>query len=156
MFIQTFSTLFDRDLRRLTQQIDAYDDERTLWDVAPGISNSAGNLCLHLIGNLNQYIGATLGHTGYGRNRPAEFSVKHVPKADLLADLAQTRAMLRVTLSSLTDDQLHDPYPHDELGYPMTIHYFLVHLSGHLTYHLGQIDYHRRLLTQGQTIPYEA
>ena len=156
MLIETFSILFGRDVSRLSQQINAYADEDTLWAVVPGIHNSAGNLCLHLIGNLNSYIGATLGGTGYVRDRAAEFSTNGVPKRVLLARLDQTKAMINNTLSSafMPDSRLSDFYPDEVLGYPMTIHYFLTHLSGHLTYHLGQIDYHRRLLTNGSAIPY--
>ena len=155
MLTNTLITLFARNLSRLMQQIDAYDAEQKLWEVAPGISNSAGNLCLHLIGNLNAYIGATLGKTGYVRDRSAEFSAKHIPKAELLADLTSTKAMINATLSAIPDDQLSKLYPDEVLGYPMTIHYFLVHLSGHLNYHLGQIDYHRRLLTGAQRVTYQ-
>jgi hypothetical protein len=108
-----------------------------------------------LIGNLNAYIGATLGKTGYVRDRATEFSAKHIPKAELLADLTSTKAMINATLSAIPDDQLSKLYPNELLGYPMTVHYFLVHLSGHLNYHLGQIDYHRRLLTGAQRVTYQ-
>ncbi|MFD2572006.1 DinB family protein [Spirosoma soli] len=152
----SFETLFARDLSRLSQQIDAYEDESTLWEIAPGIHNSAGNLCLHLIGNLNTYIGANLGNIPYVRDRPMEFSARYVSKASLLSDLEETKNRVRATLQNLTDGQLGDLFPDEVLGYPMTIHYFLVHLAGHLNYHLGQIDYHRRLLTQGHTISYKS
>ncbi|WP_460975485.1 DinB family protein [Spirosoma knui] len=137
------------------QQIEAYEDERMLWEVAPGINNSAGNLCLHLIGNLNTYIGDNLGNIRYIRDRPAEFSDKHILKVTLLSSLQDTKTRITTSLEKLTDDQLGNPFPDEVLGYPMTIHYFLVHLAGHLNYHLGQIDYHRRLLTQGRTIDYK-
>ncbi len=156
MLAETFETLFARDLTRLIQQIDAYSDENKLWEVAPGISNSAGNLCLHLIGNLNTYIGATLGGTDYVRDRPAEFSAKYISKADLRAGLAKTKEVISLTLGNLSDSALNELYPEEILGYPMTVHYFLVHLSGHLNYHLGQIDYHRRLLTQEHRVTYES
>ncbi|CCH52134.1 hypothetical protein BN8_01108 [Fibrisoma limi BUZ 3] len=154
MLAKTFDILFARDLKRLLQQIEAYPDEAILWEVAPGISNSAGNLCLHLIGNLNTYIGKQLGGTNYVRDRDAEFSTKHVPRAELLAGLTTTSEVVSRTLSALPDDSFNEPYPEEVLGYPMTIHYFLTHLSGHLNYHLGQIDYHRRLLTKGQRVTY--
>lgn len=155
MLTNTFKVLFTRDLKRLSQQIDSYQDEDKLWEIAPGISNSAGNLCLHLIGNLNTYIGLHLGGTGYIRDRAAEFSVKYVARTELLASLDQTSIMINEALSTLSDSQLENLYPADVLGYPMTIHYFLVHLSGHLNYHLGQIDYHRRLLTKGERVSYQ-
>lgn len=145
--IDTFNTLFSRDLKRLSQEIDAYTEEAMLWQTAPGINNSAGNLCLHLLGNLNTYIGATLGQTGYVRDRDAEFTVKKSPKSTLLAGIEDLKSTLAATFTRLTDEQLTDLYPVEVLGYPMTVHYFLTHLSGHLNYHLGQINYHRRLLS---------
>lgn len=156
MLVETFEMLFVRDLSRLKQQIESYEDESKLWEVAPGTSNSAGNLCLHLIGNLNTYIGARLGNTGYVRDRSAEFSAKHMSKTELLAGVAKTNEVIRAVLISISDNDLSKPYPEDVLGYPMTVHYFLAHLSGHLNYHLGQIDYHRRMLTQSQRITYES
>ena len=53
----SFITSFNRDLKRLHKEIEAYTDEAVLWQKAEGISNPAGNLCLHLVGNLNEYIG---------------------------------------------------------------------------------------------------
>lgn len=154
MLKQSFSALFDRDLGRLVQQIEAYPDEETLWLIDNGIANSPGNLCLHLIGNLNEYIIRRLGNFEYTRDRPAEFNTRFVPKTDLVADLQETRKKLADTFDLLGDDVLDNMYPEEVLGYPMTIHYFLVHLAGHLNYHLGQIDYHRRLLAGGSAIKY--
>lgn len=152
--IDTFIALFTRDLNRLTREIDAYTDETVLWQTALGINNSAGNLCLHLLGNLNTYIGSTLGQSGYVRNREFEFSAKNVPKTVLLAGIDTLQQVLKTTLASMTDTQLSDPYPAQVLGYPMTVHYFLTHLNGHLNYHLSQINYHRRLLTSGQRVDF--
>ncbi len=148
------ATLFHRDLTRLHQEIEAYPDEASLWQVAPGISNSAGNLVLHLVGNLSTYLGATLGQTGYVRDRDAEFSLKNVPKSALLSQVEAVQNVVDQVLRSLPADQLESPYPGDVLGYPMTTAHFLLHLHGHLNYHLGQIDYHRRLLTAGKRVEF--
>ena len=148
------ATLFRRDLTRLHQEIEAYPDEASLWQVAPGISNSAGNLVLHLVGNLSTYLGATLGQTGYVRDRDAEFSLKNVPKSALLSQVEAVQNVVDQVLQSLPADQLERPYPGDVLGYPMTTAHFLLHLHGHLNYHLGQIDYHRRLLTAGKRVEF--
>ena len=150
----TFATLLARDLNRLAQEINAYTDETLLWETAPGISNSAGNLCLHLLGNLNSYIGVELGQTAYVRDRNLEFSARDVPRIELLARISATRDVVTRALSAMNDTQLSAAYPADVLGYPMTVHYFLTHLVGHLNYHLGQIDYHRRLLTAGQRVDF--
>lgn len=154
MLTKDLATLFRRDLTRLYQEVEAYDDEARLWILAEGIRNSAGNLCLHLVGNLTAYIGATLGHTGYVRNREAEFTTQHVPQAQLMQEIQDTSRMVEKTLASLTEAQLQERYPVEVLGYPMTTLFFIIHLHGHLTYHLGQIDYHRRILTKGQAIQF--
>ena len=149
-----FIRLFDRDLKRLYQEIEAYPTEESLWTVVDGISNSAGNLSLHLVGNLNEYIGRILGNEPYQRNRPLEFSAKNVTKETLLERIGATRELVIRVLDSLDDHNLTQNYPDKILGYPMTIGFFLVHLYGHLNYHLGQIDYHRRILTQQPNIAF--
>ncbi|MBJ6111861.1 DinB family protein [Hymenobacter sp. BT523] len=146
MLLATLRTLFARDLDKLRQEIEAYQTEAALWRTAPGISNSAGNLCLHLMGNLNTYIGAELGRTGYVRNRELEFSQQGVPRAELVARIDATRAVVAAALARLSDEQLHQQYPVVVFESEMTTGYFLVHLATHLAYHLGQINYHRRLV----------
>jgi hypothetical protein len=142
----SFITLFNRDLNRLFKEIDAYTDEAVLWHTAEGISNPAGNLCLHLIGNLNEFIGRQLGEIPYIRNRPLEFSATGVPKKELLQMIENTQKVVEKAIKKVKIKQFKDKYPENVLGYDMTIHYFLVHLNGHLNYHLGQINYHRRIL----------
>ena len=148
MLIAALKTLFDRDLYRLQQEIEAYQTEETLWRTAPGISNPAGNLCLHLLGNLNTYIGAELGHSGYIRHRDREFSARDVPRTELLAGITATRRAVEAALTPLHDDQLTNEYPIVVFEAPTSLGYMLMHLTTHLTYHLGQINYHRRLLDQ--------
>ena len=146
MLIQTLKTLFRRDLEQLKQEIGSYQDEKTIWYVASGIANSAGNLCLHLIGNLNTYIGAELGKTGYIRHRDLEFSLKDIAKAELLKKIDQTILVIDSTLNTVTDAQLDEEYPMLVFNEKTSTGYLLVHLTTHLAYHLGQINYHRRLL----------
>lgn len=146
MLLNTLKSLFRRDLERLRQEIDAYRDEAKIWHVEKSIANSAGNLCLHLVGNLNTYIGAELGKTGYVRHRELEFSQKNVPKAELLAKIEETIVVVEKALDSVTDEQLNQQYPVLVFQEKTSTEYLLVHLTTHLTYHLGQINYHRRLL----------
>ncbi|MHA4809946.1 DUF1572 family protein [Flavitalea flava] len=146
MLQQTLSTLFVRDLAILEKEIGLYRDEKKIWSIQPGISNSGGNLCSHLIGNLNTYIGAELGKTGYIRNRDLEFSVKDIPQQDLLEKIRETSVIVNNTLNKLTDEQLSADYPQVIFEKKMSTEYFLAHLAMHLSYHLGQINYHRRLL----------
>ncbi len=144
--ISILTTLFSRDLTKLKTEISLYSREENLWIVDQQITNTAGNLCLHLLGNLNHYIGTQLGATGYVRNRPLEFSTKHIPRKDLLDQIDYTRQMIETTLQKLDVSKLDETYPEIVFGEPMTTGYFLIHLTTHLAYHLGQINYHRRLL----------
>jgi uncharacterized damage-inducible protein DinB len=140
------SIIITRDLDRLAEEIRAFKQEEDLWKVTGQVTNPAGNLCLHLVGNLNTYIGAILGENGYVRNREAEFSQKNVPKAVLLDKIKEVKATVSHTLEKLPEERLQEPYPQQALGYEMTMGFFLLHLSGHLNYHLGQINYLRRML----------
>ena len=146
MLLETLIKLFKRDLIKLKGEIDLYKNENNLWLVHKDITNSAGNLCLHLVGNLNAFIGAELGHTGYIRQRNLEFSLKDVPRVELLKKVDDTIIMVENVLKQLTTKDLAKNFPIDVFKEKMTTEFFLVHLSTHLTYHLGQINYHRRLL----------
>ncbi|MCU0327048.1 MAG: DinB family protein [Spirosomaceae bacterium] len=141
--------LFGRDLDSLRAEIEAYTDESLLWKRAEGINNPSGNLVLHLVGNLNNYIGAILGNSGYIRNRPAEFS-STTTKEDLLQKIQDTKKVVIRVIENLSAEDFQEEYPEDVLSYPMTTEYFLIHLQGHLNYHLGQINYHRRLLSNSE------
>ena len=150
MILETLKTLFDRDLAKLQAELEAYSDEALLWKTDAGIANSAGNLSLHLVGNLNAFIGAVLGNTGYVRDREAEFSRRGVPRVTLLEMIDQTRAMIPTTLDRLTANRLEATFPVKVFQQETSTGYMLVHLATHLAYHLGQVNYHRRLLDGGQ------
>jgi uncharacterized damage-inducible protein DinB len=146
MLIQTVIKLFKRDLEKLKQEIGLYKDEATLWEIEESITNSAGNLCLHLIGNLNTYIGAEIGKTGYIRRRELEFSLKNIPKKELIEMIESTIKTVESALDLLTEEELEKEYPLLVFKEKTSTGYLLVHLTVHLGYHLGQINYHRRLL----------
>jgi len=146
MLIETIRSLFNRDLNKLKIEIESYQNESQIWAIDKNISNSAGNLCLHLIGNINTYIGAELGKTGYIRDRPLEFSLKNVPKSELITKIEDTILVVNNALDSLNESDLEVIYPQIVFEKEMTTGFFLVHLSTHLGYHLGQINYHRRLI----------
>jgi uncharacterized damage-inducible protein DinB len=137
--------LYHRDLDLLAQEITSYPTEASLWVIAGDIKNSGGNLCLHLCGNLQHFIGTVLGKTNYVRNREAEFADKDIPKATLLKQIQDTKNAMSI-LTQLDPLQLQETYPIQVFNEPMTTEYFLIHLLAHLTYHRGQINYHRRLL----------
>jgi uncharacterized damage-inducible protein DinB len=136
-----------RELRALDREIAAYPDDQSLWQTPAGISNSAGTLVLHLAGNLRHFIGAALGESGYIRNREAEFSTKDLSREELQAEVRATITDLERALDGITAAQLEAPYPLIIQDRRVRTADWLVHLSVHLGYHLGQIDYHRRLLT---------
>lgn len=146
MLSDTLISLYKRDLKKLKAEIESYENDQNLWIVPEGISNSAGNLCLHLVGNLKHFIGAVIGKSGYVRQREQEFSQKDVSVEAMIAQVDETFEMIESTLSGLPDSELNKDYPIDVFKKPMTTEYFLLHLSTHLNYHLGQINYHRRLL----------
>lgn len=139
--------LFERDLKKLKEEILAYTDESILWTKAPGINNPAGNLALHLIGNLRHFIGAVLGGNGFVRDREAEFASSLVPRTVLIAEVEKVLVEIPTVLKSLSEEVLQSTYPLEVFGYSLTSSHFLIHLYGHLNYHLGQINYHRRLLS---------
>lgn len=146
MLTHTLITLFKRDLNRLIAEIEAYNSEEALWLTTPEISNCSGNLSLHIIGNLKWFIGAQLGNSGYIRERDLEFSQKGIAKAELINQVRETIQIVENTLQTVTSQQLQAPFSRGRAEEPMTLEYFLVHLVAHLSYHLGQINYHRRLL----------
>lgn len=146
MLLETLILLFERDLNKLITEIELYKNEENIWRVEKNISNSAGNLTLHLIGNLNTYIGKEIGKTNYIRNRELEFSQKNIPRQELLKNLNDTINVVRNSLSAFPQNELENEYPILVFTEKTTIGYLLVHLTTHLSYHLGQINYHRRLI----------
>lgn len=141
-----FSALFSRDLARLARQLDAFDDAQ-LWQVRPGVANSAGTLMLHLNGNLREFVGRQLGGVPYVRDRAHEFSARDVSRSAMRAELIELTSLIPGVLSRMPATRWDDHFPENVLGEPLTNRQFVAHLYGHLNYHLGQIDYLRRLLT---------
>lgn len=146
MLIETLQLLFTRDLNRLRAEIALYKNEENIWMTEGSIANSAGNLCLHLVGNLNTYIGKEIGKTGYVRNRDLEFSLKNVPRAELLHKIDDTIRVVNASLHNLDESDLANEYPALVFEEKTSTLYLLMHLATHLTYHLGQVNYHRRLI----------
>ncbi len=143
--VNGIANLLNRDIEKLKEEINAYGDENKLWQVSGSVANSAGTLCLHLTGSLNHFIGAVLGKTGFVRDRESEFSLRNVPKAKMLADLEQTRKTVADTLAGLQDEDLHKTFPVKFQGEDVQTFWFLSHILTHVSYHLGQVNYHRRM-----------
>lgn len=145
MLKEALLEIFERELGKLANEINLYADESRLWETGSEISNSAGNLCLHLLGNLNHFVGATLGDTGYVRNRDGEFSAKNVSRADLLQSIEKTKTVVRETLNNLPIERFEENFPVEKHDETVKTDFMLLHLLSHFNYHLGQINYHRRL-----------
>ena len=142
----TLIQLFQRDLEKLKTEITSYKDEKKMWEVTGEISNSTGNLCLHICGNLQHFIGSVLGISGYKRDRDSEFSRKNIPMDEMIRKIDHTIFTVNKTLNELDENKLEEIYPINVFGNEMTTGFFLTHLTTHLSYHLGQINYHRKLL----------
>ena len=139
--------IYERDLNKLNAEINLYQNEEKLWIVRDEITNSAGNLALHLIGNLNHFFGAVLGKNGFVRDRDREFSSKNVSREDLCRRIDAAKEVVKNTLNNLSDEDFAKDYPLEFQEKIVKTDFFLVHLATHLAYHLGQINYHRRLLS---------
>ncbi|MCK5105762.1 MAG: DUF1572 family protein [Cyclobacteriaceae bacterium] len=138
--------LFNRDIDKLKLEIESFKNEENLWQLEGQISNTAGNLCLHLIGNLNHFIGAVMGNSGYVRDREAEFNNKNIDRDQLIKMILDTKTIVASSLKDFEQEKIHDIYPIQVFGEDMTYEFFLIHLVSHLNYHLGQINYLRRIL----------
>ena len=145
--ISTITSLFERDLNKLEEEINLYKNEEDLWKIKEGISNSGGNLALHLVGSLNHFIGATLGSTGYIRERDKEFSIKNIPRLQIVQDIKNTIEVINNTLFHLTDEDLKKDFPVPVGNKTSSMSYTLLFFVSHLSYHLGQVNYHRRLIS---------
>jgi len=140
------ANFYERDLRKLIEEVNAFKKEEDLWKIQGTVKNSCGNLASHIIGGLNHYIGATLAHTGYVRNRDLEFSVEGTPGKELINQLEALIPVVRKTLEALTPESMEAEFPLPFDGGKNTNGYVLTQLLVHLNYHLGQVNYLRRIL----------
>ena len=142
-----------RDMKAVGREVEAYPDDASLWRTPPGVTNSGGTLALHLCGNVQHFFGAILGGTGYVRDRAAEFSRRDVPRTEILQQVNGAVAAAERGLAKVTDASLTVRFPEVIAGHTFETGDWLIHLAVHLGYHLGQIDYHRRLVTgRGDTV----
>ncbi len=150
-----YARILTRELDRLVRQLEAYPDEESVWRTEGSVKNAAGTLALHVVGNLEHFVGAVLGETGYVRDREGEFGDRAVPRAEIIRRIRACQETLRDTLEGLSDQTLLAPCPAPlpaSLGEDVSAAEFLTHLTWHLGWHLGQVDYHRRLLVGGEAV----
>ncbi len=142
-----------RDLNAVRRELEAYPDEQSVWALPPGVTNSGGTLAMHIAGNVQHFIGAVLGGSGYKRDRAAEFSKRDVPRSALIVELEAAIVSVGLGMSQVSESRLTEDFPEAIAGYRVVTEEWLIHLVSHLGYHLGQIDYHRRLVTgNGATV----
>jgi len=146
MLNNILAKFYERDLRKLIEEINLFKNEEDLWKTAGSVKNSCGNLALHLIGGLNYLIGATLAQTNYVRNRDQEFIRKDVERKELVAQLEELISLINQTLTALTSEQMEAEFPIFFDKPKTSVSYVLVQLLAHLNYHLGQVNYLRRVL----------
>lgn len=147
MLLNELKTFLMRDLDAVARELDLYPDDSSVWQSVPGLPNSGGTLILHLSGGTQHFFGATLADTGYLRNREAEFSRRDVPRSELRAEVAAAQGAVEAAFSHLTEDRLEQPFPVRIGDAQLSTRLTILQLMTHLAYHLGQLDYHRRIVT---------
>jgi hypothetical protein len=145
MLSSVLANFYERDIRKLIEEVNLFRNEEDLWRTQGFVKNPAGNLVLHIIGGLNHFIGATLAQTGYVRDRDHEFIRKGVERKDLVAQLEELIPMINKTVNALTQEQMEAEYPIFFDKPKTSTSYVLLQLLLHLNYHLGQINYLRRI-----------
>ncbi len=148
MLKETLIQIYEADITKVIGEIEKYENEEDVWKLAEGITNSGGNLALHLIGNIKHFFGANLGNTGYVRERDSEFADKDVSRKQIITGLEEASQVLRDALKGLSDEQFEAEYPEEIFGGGHKTSSIAIYMLSHLNYHLGQINYHRRLLSR--------
>ncbi len=146
MLNSVLANFYGRDIRKLIEEVNLFKNDEDLWRTRGSVKNASGNLVLHIIGGLNHFIGATLAHTGYVRDRDQEFIRKGVLRNDLVAQLEALIPMISRTVNALTQEHMEAEYPLIFDNAKNSTSYVLLQLLLHLNYHLGQVNYLRRIL----------
>ncbi|WP_431213056.1 DUF1572 family protein [Puia sp. P3] len=149
MLNQVLANLYEKDLRKLIEEVNLFQNEENLWKILGTVKNSSGNLTLHIVGGLNHFFGAIISRNGYVRNRDLEFSEKGVARKDLVARLEAAIPMVRAAIGAVPTEQMDAPYPIPFDDANNSNSYVIIRLLAHLDYHLGQVNYLRRILEQG-------
>lgn len=140
-----------RELTSVRHEVEAYPTDADLWRVVPGIGNSGGTLAIHLAGNIQHFIGHTLGKSGYARDRDAEFTARDLPRSEVMRRVDAAVMAVETTLPRISLATLAAEFPEPVGKHRVNTEDWLLHLVAHLAYHLGQIDYHRRIVTGSST-----
>ncbi|HYX20254.1 MAG TPA: DinB family protein [Thermoanaerobaculia bacterium] len=144
---ENLALLLTRELATFERELDLFPDDASAWGRAPGVSNAAANLALHVAGNLQHFVGTVLGGTGYVRDREREFGRRDGPREDVKRELRAAARAVSDVLPGLPADRLSAEYPEPVNGMRLRTDRFLMHLAAHAAYHLGQASTARRTLT---------
>lgn len=136
--------LLVRELRAFQREILLFPDDAAVWATLPGITNSAGNLALHVAGNLRDFVGRVLGGLPYIRDRDDEFGRRTGTREEVVTAL---EAAIGAVEQTPLDQGREGEFPERPGGYRVEMRLFLMHLCVHAAYHLGQAGYLRRALT---------
>lgn len=147
MLIKELETLYLREVSTLERELDLYPDDSSIWKELPGLPNPAGTLFLHIAGSLQYFLGAVLGNSGYVRDRAAEFGKRGVPRSELRLELGGVKLGVAAGFANLTEEMLEQVFPVQYADAKLSTQLTLLQFLSHLAYHLGQIDYHRRMVT---------
>ncbi|GAB4358297.1 MAG: hypothetical protein OHK0021_02590 [Bryobacter sp.] len=153
-FSQEFAEILGRDIERLQQQVAAFSSDDALWQRPEGMANTPGNLVLHLEGNLRDFLGRQFCGTSYERQRDLEFSSQGFTREQLQARLVALRQELCGSLAGVPEARWEEDSGMERFGITMTWRQFALHLFGHFSYHLGQVDSARRICEKSGALAY--
>jgi hypothetical protein len=146
-FTAEIAAILHRDLDGFQREIQLFPDDETPWVTPPGVANSAGNLALHIAGNIQHFIGNNLGGIRYDRDRDAEFGRRSGTRDELVGELGRALAIVKQVLPTISPARLDEPFPGATTPVPVSTRRFLIHLATHAAFHLGQAGYLRRIVT---------
>ncbi|WP_118975002.1 DinB family protein [Taibaiella koreensis] len=149
MTAEQYTWLFRQGIDKVKAELTAYPDEESLWIKAKAINNSTGHLAQHLVGNLRLFVGKTMGEVPYVRERDREFNERQFDRDQLLHMLEETATIIVHALQGKDEAFFAQAFPETVVTIKegQTFGFMLHYLYAHLNYHLGQINYHRRLLS---------
>lgn len=122
-------------------------DDAALWSREDEVENSIGNLCVHLAGNVRQWLIATVGGVPDTRDRDSEFAARSGGSgAQLAAALRRTVEEANIVIDSLSEQRLAERV-HVQ-GYDVTVLEAVYHVIEHFAHHSGQIIFETKRRTR--------
>lgn len=124
--------------------------EDQLWYRPNRASTSAGIILTHLIGNITQYVISGLGNAPDRRTRDREFdNPPRLSKSELRQSLSTTLQEAITVLQRLAPTDIRSEYRIQ--GFSLSFLEVVIHVIEHFSYHIGQMAYITKMLTDRQT-----